>query len=450
MHFVLFILSLFFSLNLAAQSLCGQSFFLTQNRVELDDGGVGGPRPENPMGINGGFSKAEVQFRKAYNRGFFKADERYIVIGGRGLAYIKSVQKGFLLVEEMDIDGNLIESRLSVCTFCSVNSSVKNIFKSLALDSRFKVVESATYPQFDKEAQAAKKGFKKEMFQGLDEAYKMAYLVGHLRRSKAHPYKTHIEDFSNQISEHIHFIREGIRKGGNETTEKLKTLDKLALEAEKKQKEKQVTYAWWIKWNGQLINLLSVQSDSHLQTENENHINFLVQFFPDFVVLPTLKYFGIMAMNKFASENISPLGLVDRTTFADGAEWTPYKFFNHDITHARSILRNYIENNNFLYGKNSSIANKEFYDRIQELPIDQQMQVEIVYFLTTHEESRLYDVYSYLVFESYLQRSKLWNVLPADVRRSHKETDLYLKEARRVYKKLLREDKLWLRGWPVF
>lgn len=365
MHFVLFTFSLFFTLNLFAQSQCQQNFSLTGNVTESSNGSVRGSRSKKSM-------------------------------------------------------------------------------------DRIEEVGPVIYPQFDKEVRAVKKGFKEEMFQGLDEAYKIVYLAEHLRKLKINPYKTHIVDFSDQISERIRFIQGGMRKNGNKADEKLKTLDQLALEAEKKQKEKKVTYAWWLKWNNQLIALLSIKDDEYLQLANAGHIKFFIKYFPDFIILPTLEDLGIMAMNKFTSENVFPLGFVDKVAFADGIGWTPYSFFDHDINHARSILRTYINNGHFLYGRNSSITSKEFYKRIQGLPTAQQLQAEIVYFLTTHEEYNLYDVYSEIVFKPYFLNDRLWRVLPKDVRRSQKQTALYLKKARRVYKKLLRQDKFWLKGWPVF
>ena len=452
LHFILFTPALFLTINSTAQSLCEKGFSLTQIR-ELMESGIGGVRASRPQRLlntaDAELSKAVVKFRKAYNRGFFKEDERYIVIQGmrghRGPAYIKSIENS-LLVEEVDSDGNITERRLSSsCYACSINPSVKNFFETL--DSRLAEVEPVTYPQFNKEEEAIKKGFK-QGFQGLDGAYKMSYLADYLRRSKINPYTTHIMDFSDQIPEHIRFIREGIKEDDSEVAEKLETLDKLALEALEKQQEKGVTYAWWLKWNDRLMGLLKVKDDSF--SNSEYRIDFFIKFFPDFIALPTFEELEFMAINKLTSENVFPLGLVNKVTFTENKGWWPYRFFHHDVIHAFDILKIHIDAGHFYSGNYSSITRKEFYEKIQDLPVAQQTQAEIVYFLFTHEKPNLYDVYTGIYFSlSFLRQQGLLGIFPEDVRQSG-QVYSYLKEARRVYKKLLRENKFWLSGWPMF
>ena len=179
-----------------------------------DMGGVRGPRPEKPLRVHDPtqeLSKHHVKFRKAYNRGFFTENERYILqdtyLGGSP-ARIKSFEKDGLVIEEVDTDGNITERRIQVYEAAVTRISVHPIAMRFiqSLDSQLAEVGSIRYPQFNNEVQMAQQGFTEEMSQGLDTAYKITHLANHLRELKINPYKTHIADFSDQIPEHIRFI----------------------------------------------------------------------------------------------------------------------------------------------------------------------------------------------------------------------------------------------------
>ena len=485
LRFILFTLFLSFTINSTAQSPCEQSLSFTQSKklmesgiegvksiinlfnrrtvsgrlVKLGIGGVRGPRPENPLDTSDdyayiqGFSGPQIKFREAYNRGFFTEDERYILrddgfIPGRTQsvkkkgfipARIKSFEKNSLVIEEVDIDGNITERIIMPSLdfeMLSVHPIAMNFFTSL--DSRLAEVGPVQYPRFNKEAQMKKQGFKKETFQGLDTAYKMTYLANYLRRSKINPYKTHIADFSNQIPERIRLIQEGL-KGYDEVTERLELLNELALEALKKQQEKGVTYSWWLMWNKKLASLLAVENFESHYRQSERDMNYLIQFFPDFVALPSLETLGMMAINKLISENIFPLGFVNKTVFTEGREFQPNHFFDHDVTHALGILTSHTKNSNFPYGEHSSMTAKELYEKIQSLPATQQQQAELIYFLNTHEVTSLYDNVS-SVIDLIVRNNDTWlQFIPEHNRQSEEKSRSYIKEAESVYRNLLME-----------
>ena len=430
----------------SSQGVSGGAKKSVPAKIAENPEGVKGPPPKEPWDTTDpSLTKTQITLREAHNRGFFKEDERYIVFTDYRHTYfnkilkkgrIKSFDEENIVLEGLDIDGNLIEDIMPLSNLHAydIMKPLKmNFFKSLT--SRLAAVRPVKYPPFNKEAQMLEKGMKKEISQGLDEAYKMNHLANHLRKSNVNPHKTHIEDFSDQIPEHIRFIREGI-KGYKEADEKVKLLDKLSLEASKKQKEKGVTYAWWLQWNHQLTRLLHPNSRSSITDDINNE---LIEAFPDFVILPTFEDLGIMAINKSVSENVFPLGIVNKNTYADGDQLSPAVFFKHDENHARSTIKTYTYKKGSLpYGERYFIANKEFYEKIQDLPKAQQTQAEIAYFLTTHESSTFYDNASRdLNLNSVLRDKSLRNLLPENIRHSEEEIRSYLKEAQSVYRNLL-------------
>ena len=201
-----------------------------------------------------------------------------------------------------------------------------------------------------------------------------------------------------------------------------------------------MTYAWWLNWNERLSGVYN--KDEYRYGRD---IDFLIQVFPDFVALPSLGDLGVMAINKLTSENISPLGLVNKPTFADGQKYTPFHFFGHDYNHARNILKNQAGNSNFPYGRSTSMTAKEVYEKIQDLPANQQQQAEFVYFYITHEREVVYDVVpdsgKFLkdIYQRIQQDKSLFQSLPEHIRRNEQLIPSYIKEAESVYRNLLME-----------
>ena len=421
LHSILFTLSLFFTINSAAKNQCEQSLSSTQSSELKESEGVKGPPPKKP-----------------WDR------ERYIFLFDHTEIRIKSSDEKNLVVERVDLmDGNITEEIIPTSylsdidtNYMKITPTKMNFFKSL--ESRLAAVEPVEYPPFNKEAQMLKKGIKKEMSKGLDEAYKMNYFADYLRKSNINPYTTHIEDFSNQISEHIRSVRKEIKEYKGEASERVKALDKLALEASKKKQEKGVTYAWWLQWNTKLTSLLNERGLNASIVDNSFNNN-LIAAFPDFVLLQTFEDLGVMAINKSVSENVFPLGIVNKPVVADGLQFRPFEFFGHDENHAYAIIRTHNKNESRFPYK----ASKEFYEKIQNLPTDQQTQAEMAYFFITHENAKLYDDASKNFGSSeinlIMKDESLLRLLPEDVRHSEETIRSYLDEAGNVYRDTLNE-----------
>ena len=440
LHFILFTLSLFFTINSAAKNQCEQVFASTQNRELKESEGVKGPPPKIPLDTSSRIRNERI-LREAYNSGFFTETQRYISSfdGSYNPTRIKSFDEKNLVLEMIDIDGNITEKIVSLrylSGFAKIIPTAMNSFKSL--ESTLEEIGPVQYPQFNKEAQMLKKGIKKEMSQGLDEAYKMNHFADYLRKSKVNPYKTHIEDFSNQIPEYIRFMLEGIKRH-KDVAERVKLLNEMIKEASKKQKEKGVTYAWWLEWNMKLTRLLS--DFNVVYKTDKTNIKSLIENFPDFVALPSFENLGIMAINKLTSENVFPLGLVNKPVPVHNSMHDPVKFFRHDMNHASYIMMTYISNNSKLpYGERTFKANKEFYEKIQNLPTAQQMQAEIVHFISTHESNAYYYrsvPENNFLFNIFMGDRDLLQLLPKDVKKSTETIRSYLDEAGNVYRDTL-------------
>ena len=435
LHFILFTLSLCLTINSAALNQCEQ-----QSRELTEFKGVKGPPPKEPLDTSSKDRNIRI-LREAYNRGFFTEAERYITSNiSTDPTRIKSFDEQNLVLESIDIDGNITEKIMPLrdLSVVKIIPTAMNYFRSL--ESTLAEVGPVEYPQFNNEVQMAQRGFTEEMSEGLDEAYKMSYLANHLRKAKVNPYKTHIVDFSDQISEHIRFMQEGLKEH-KDAAERLSFLDEMIKEALKKQKEKGVTYAWWLQWNINLTVIMSGISTSNELIPDRFPIKSLIEKFPDFIALPSVANLAPMAINKLISENVLPLGLVNKPVPVHNSMYDPATFLQHDMLHADYITTNHILNQDRLpYGERSFTANKEFYAKIQNLPTAQQMQAEIVYFLSTHEAPLGESSYEFVpngIFNRFMRDKNLLQYLPEDVRKSEETNRSYLDEAVNFYRSLL-------------
>ena len=252
-------------------------------------------------------------------------------------------------------------------------------FKDASFDSsKVTVQESLTAQPLDPMlAERPRKPAGRPIFtKGLDEANRMIQLAERLRNSQIDPYTTHIPEFADDIPKHISFIKEGIEKSGEKKEAQLKALAELEKEALEKAKNKQVTYEWWLIWNENLINLASGFI---------NQVTSLIDFFPEAILLPTISEVGITAMNRYFSQRVFPLGLVNQPTFVDGNLLRPAQFFDHDISHTNTAL-------NYYYTPISDIDkhfNINLYQEFMNLDLtpEQQEMINLVYFTISHEQS---------------------------------------------------------------
>ena len=108
-------------------------------------------------------------------------------------------------------------------------------------------------------------GFKPTYYRGVDQAREFNAVAEYLRKIKADPKKTHIPYFSDQIDKTIADFEKGFRKHNQNKPrflkERLKILEALKKEAQKRMKDENVTYDWWTDFNLRLA-MIGPESDS--------------------------------------------------------------------------------------------------------------------------------------------------------------------------------------------
>ena len=288
---------------------------------------------------------------------------------------------------------------------------------------------------------------------GLDEVNRMVELAQRLRASKADPFTTHIPEFADSIPDRIKFIREGVPEGN---TEALQILDELEKEALDKIKEKGVTYQWWLKWHSKLTrlpdeSLATIDRDSFGIIDIKFNEESFVKTFPNNMFIPTTSDLGIMALNRSFSNDVFPLGVMNKNTYVDGREFRPEGFFTHDIEHAHDFLR---------HKHNRSKDN--VYQKVQrmELSLEEREMVETVYFLGMHELYQLSHISPSIeklstsnislqnriqsandsLFSRFRRANDIEVLLPSSVNPTDRaEVQKYLDESVRVFKRVTRQ-----------
>ena len=228
-------------------------------------------------------------------------------------------------------------------------------------------------------------GYNSFWTRGLDEVNEWLALKEQFIKLGVDPQVTHIDYFVDKIPMHIEYIKKGIISQ-SQKNERLKALELLEKEVEKAVQEKKVTYKWWIHFNYSLSKVLSpsyneiLDPKTLMNEESSVIINSLINLFPEKILIPTTKGgLGIIAFNRVHPLNIHPVGLVKIEKNTHNRMISPQGFFLHDIGHAN-------RNSNSTH---SHIAYEKFHkfliEKIQDLPLEKRKNIELMYFVLTHE-----------------------------------------------------------------
>lgn len=241
-------------------------------------------------------------------------------------------------------------------------------------------------PEKSREEEALQsQGYNSFWTRGLNEANEWLALKEQFTKLRVDPQVTHIDYFADKIPMHIEYIKKGILSQ-SQKNERLKALELLEKEAEKAVQEQKVTYNWWIHFNYSLSKVLSpsyheiLNSKPLMNEEPSVVINDLIHLFPEKILIPTTKGgLGIIAFNRVHPLNIHPIGLVKTEKKTHNRMISPQGFFLHDIGHA----------NRNSHSTHSHTAYKKFHqfliERIQDLPVEKRKNIELMYFVLTHE-----------------------------------------------------------------
>ena len=257
-------------------------------------------------------------------------------------------------------------------------------------------------------------GFSEQYTDGLDKVDSYLQLAKELRKPGVDPNKTHIPFFAVQIDKHLDFIGAGAMALGS-TASLQKQLRLFRERAHKRQELRQVTYAWWIEWNAQLVTLATSKVKRFYEITSETtfpplpaidnstpyfgrrkreevifwqkkeystreRFSQAISLFPQLIMMPTIDDMGLMAFNRTFPLGVSFLGMLNRST--EG--WIPQGFFLHDVGHSLNRINQ--------MGKRADYKVVEpFHNAIMEMVENREMSkeqreaFEYLYFFAGHE-----------------------------------------------------------------
>ena len=373
---------------------------------------VSGSPPKIPLPIEDGLSESKRQFRTAYNKGEFVGDERYVSLfySTKGAyitrfnARITGLENGYLILDIIDQTGSIIswqlpynpDSVLNLFNFYEVSEESKDIFH------RIEQTPPLTEVNFDSKNKEKLKEDK------IDRAI---FIGNQLRNSPIlNPYKTHIVDFEDQITDHVEYIKQGILSSGTDVNSRLTILDAFKHEAESKRDNKELTYQYWLLWNMRLSILASSEQPTSwnwhthedtlsrkLETPSplsegyafndytQDMINVLLELFPSFILLPVIEPLGYKDFNKMTPHGVFPIELGNKDVIQDNRKMSPYKMYGHDVNHAVLSTHKRID----LPNMGNSQFSKRYLQIAETFPDKIRKMAGIGFFIFFHETTEI-------------------------------------------------------------
>jgi hypothetical protein len=121
------------------------------------------------------------------------------------------------------------------------------------------------------------------------------------------------------------------------------------------------------------LNKLTTQYTLFLNDKNTYQADlkeFINDSFPFILTLPTFNSLSVKDFNKYYGFPIFNAGLVDQNTIADGQNYTPEGFYQHDLVHFKQIVFNLFK---YTYAKTSTDENifyNQMTDRLKTLSVN--------------------------------------------------------------------------------
>ena len=381
-------------------------------------------------------------FVQAYLKGMFAGDERYILLKNirernRILAKVVLVLQDGIVIDYLTGRGT-VERRKIPEKFLSkaeISSISRRAFERVhQVENKLDFIPiEPTY----KREKLKRQEYRDIFIDGVDTAYWIRDFVKELRKASVNPYKTHIENFSALIDQHIHFVKQGIIRQGVDVEERLEFLNVLKLEAEQRVKNQEATYHWWLYWNHRLaiaatpLNKRQPSSSDFGWKTEENWLKMLdstftlnrypsmvitflqsvIDQFPEKILFPVQGPLGVRAFNILVDSHIWPQRLNDRVVLVDGFTMQPDLYSTNDIEH--SVL--------------SWGGGWQVYDSLisfsADMPVAEQEKIDMVYFISALERSKAADIFNYdknsLLLHSYanrfLHKNNLGWLIPTNV-----------------------------------
>ena len=284
------------------------------------------------------------------------------------------------------------------------------IFNAIRSDTRELFYKDRSHHNLNgqalREPQLKAQGFGPAWIRSIDEMSHWRALKREWIKGKVNPYKTHIEYLAESITDHINYIKKGIRSltttdlrhlaiklGSSQTFIphfKEKTMDRitqLEQKVEKASAEKQFTYQRFLEFIVELSQATHYKPYSPDNIKKKIPPNFLeafLDYFPLIIAVPVKGEIGIMALNESGPEGIYPLGLTYQVQTVDGhPHWLPVEFTLHDIFHAFNSMRLRVTSENTAH----QLFHHRWIKLRESLLVPERKNVELAYYMLTHEDS---------------------------------------------------------------
>ena len=119
-------------------------------------------------------------------------------------------------------------------------------------------------------------GYKPTYYKGLDQAREFNEVAKYLRAIQADPEKTHIPYFADQVEKTLADFENSFRKHNQDKPEfleeRLKILEEIKKEAQRRMKDQNVTYDWWVIFNFRLPIIISSEFPTTIHRINQTII----------------------------------------------------------------------------------------------------------------------------------------------------------------------------------
>ena len=388
---------------------------------------------------------------------------------------VKKINQGKALVEVVTVSGNLKKVEVEIEAafhFDYYNEGTKDFFgdgfkvfvKSSdfnmrvqqgssrlgmifsALQSKRKRVSNSLLriPERTSEEQIfANQGFNSAYTRGLNVVNEWISIVSQLIKLGVNPYKTHIDYFADKIEIYIEYIRKGL---DSSDVVALRNLERLKKHAERTVQEKGVTYYWWLRFNHALsrisdFNRIDVDFMRQMSSSTKINIKTLVNYFPAYVVIPTVMgKMGIIAINRAHYYDIYMGDLTN-----DGGTGLNLKMsFDRNID--KIVRLTHVKNTH--WDKEYREKYDLFIEKIQDLPPKKRRNVELALFMLMYKSGGTFffakpslhvQSFLYSILSSQISNSSNFHLLNNTSSVSQQRIEAQIAEVVRDFMQVFRE-----------
>ena len=260
-------------------------------------------------------------------------------------------------------------------------------FEGSAIPSCFIAREKSPSPVSEYE-RLKREGYRESYIAGMDEVMNfLKFTQETLRGGGVDSQRSHLEYFDALIDTHFDYMERGIRQqwrgDGVSMTRRLEKLADLKAQAQERQREQKVTYAFWIDLNNRLVQIASRDMREHQGNDSlqilENWTTALLDRFPDVILMPLIDgIIGYIPMNRAVAQRVYPLAVVSDVRKIDGVQEDPLGTLLHDFPHLFLIEKN-------LFSEGATSLHGELLRKINVLPKKKREMAEFVYYVLSHE-----------------------------------------------------------------